>query len=57
MSSLPLQRRHWTEDPGHPVPQIPNPVLCLVLGDVVLFQLQILSHSESWPLTLLPLPG
>lgn len=53
MSSPQLQRRHWTADPesnGPSIhPQIPNPVVCLVEGDVILFQLQILPHSEFCP--------
>nr|XP_019605139.1 PREDICTED: uncharacterized protein LOC109457001 isoform X1 [Rhinolophus sinicus] len=51
VSSPQLQRRHWTTDPesnGPSIhPQIPNPVVCLVEGDVILFQLHILPHNRS----------
>lgn len=49
MSSPQLQRHHGTAGPEQPVPQVPNPVVCLVEGDVILFQLHILPHSEFCP--------
>lgn len=54
-----LQRHHRTTGRKHPNtnPQIPNPVICLAAGDVILFQLHLLAHSKchlgSWdPLSL-----
>lgn len=56
MSSPQLQRRHQTAGLEHPVSQdpsshlqIPNPVICLVEGDMILFQLLILPYSEFCP--------
>lgn len=50
MSSPQLQRHHRTAGPEQPVRQVPNPVVCLAEGDVILFQLHILPHSEFCPL-------
>ncbi|KAL0620021.1 hypothetical protein AAY473_008344 [Plecturocebus cupreus] len=53
-----LQRRYQTSGPEQPGPQfhginprVPNPVVCLGAGDVILFQLHILAHSECRPLS------
>lgn len=43
-----LQRHDRARGLGHnPDPYVPNPVICLAEGDVVLFQLHLLPHSES----------
>ncbi|KAL1780785.1 hypothetical protein HispidOSU_015107 [Sigmodon hispidus] len=43
------QRHHRTTGPKHPNidPQIPNPVICLAAGDVLLFLLHLLPHNRS----------
>nr|XP_012594637.1 multiple epidermal growth factor-like domains protein 6 [Microcebus murinus] len=53
-SSPQRQRRNQTARSEHPSYQdpsidlrIPNPVVCLVVGDVILFQLHILPHNRS----------
>ncbi|XP_070096169.1 uncharacterized protein [Equus caballus] len=59
VSSSRLQRRRWTAGPAYPVPQapsipphIPNPVICLIEEDVILFQLQI--HPDNRPASHYP---
>nr|KAF6427833.1 hypothetical protein HJG63_008321 [Rousettus aegyptiacus] len=47
VSSSQLQRHHQTAGPEQPVRQVPNPVVCLAEGDVILFQLHILPHNRS----------
>ncbi|XP_047612379.1 uncharacterized protein LOC125113608 [Phacochoerus africanus] len=54
-ASRPWQQRcPWTAGPEHPAsqepsihPHIPNPMVCLEEGDVILFQLHILRHNRS----------